>query len=562
MVKVYTAKFKAVPMDIRKNFEAAQGELSKALAAKCEIIVFPQGFLLGAPLGILEDAAYIKELYNDCVDKLCGGIWLSRIRILCDRLTDNGFESLFSYQGHTVPNEAFKLDKIGVLAYCDKGEFLGDIKRLRDKGDLFILNWSKPTVAGELFLLNKLLTAVSCAQGVHFVLCLGGNGYSTHPHFYTPCVGAITKGGGGLFYDYRGFQGAGSIYEVEVTRSLFVAKCPPISADFAVDFSQNPLVPRDVDERAYCLELFDMQSAALAGRMENIGCKNLVLNLSGGLDSTLALLVCVNAFDMLSLDRGGLHILTLPGFGTGSITKNLAAELCKKLELPLESMDINAPCTQALFDLHHDGLTADIAYENIQARMRTLYALTLANMCNGLMVGTGDLSEEALGFSTYGGDQMASYNVNCCISKTVMRTMLPYITELDMFKSVSTAVADVLAIPISPELIPSDGGEICQRTEEVLAPYKLIDFYIYCFVGAKLSPMETLEKAQQVFDGEFSPNYLKEKLQMFYTRFAHSQFKRSCCPEGAAITHINLLGAKNFYPSDGAAALLTDFLNN
>ncbi|MEG1049443.1 MAG: hypothetical protein RSE24_02765, partial [Oscillospiraceae bacterium] len=312
MIKIYTAGFETRPMDILHNFTLAQSELSKAIAAKCDIIVFPQGFLLGAPLRLVKDAEYLQELYNGCVDKLCGGIWLSRIRILCDNLTQDGFKSFVSYQGHPLEEGVFTIDKISVCPFVKIDELFVKRDNLRDWADLFILNSSTPTVAGQLALEHQMLKSLAMSQGVCFALCLGGNGYSSHPYFYTPCVGIISKTQDCAPYDYRSFHTAGFVYETEITRSLFTSKCHCTSADFEINFNQNPMLPTGVEEKDYCLDLFDMQSASLAVRMKNIGCKNVVLNLSGGLDSSLALLVCVNTFDMLGLDKSGLQVVTMP----------------------------------------------------------------------------------------------------------------------------------------------------------------------------------------------------------------------------------------------------------
>ena len=175
------------------------------------------------------------------------------------------------------------------------------------------------------------------------------------------------------------------------------------------------------------------------------------------------------------------------------------------------------------------------------------------------MIGTGDLSEEAMGFATYGGDRLASYNVNSSVSKTVIRTMLPYVTRLENLKAAKEAVKGILNIPVSPELIPH-GGEILQKTEDILAPYKLIDFYIYCFVVANVSPAVALKKAQEVFAGEFTPEYLKEKARMFYKKFVAGQFKRSAAPEGADITHGALTRGMRYLPSDGSAEIFEELL--
>lgn len=554
MIKIYTANFEIAPMDMEGNFKKAQAVLSEAMKENCDIIVFPQGFLLGSPLGILKDNKFVIDRYNSYIHKLFSGAWISRVHILCDKIVDNEFRSTFYYQGHDLQGTSCVVGGLNVCA-CQTVQALFFDVDMRKKADLFLFNCSTPMVAGEISLYEKAFSAVAMAQGLYFVLCLGGQGYTTHPYFYKACVGVISKTESTLFSGYREVKNAPKIHNVDVSRSLFVRKFPTIATSFDIAFNRNPLIPANVKTKDYCLELFDMQAASLATRMKNIGCKDLVLNLSGGLDSTLAFLVCINTFDMLGLDRTGLHIVTMPGFGTSNKTKGLAESLCDIFGLSLITIDISDACYQALKDIGHDCITPDIVFENVQARMRTLNGLNIANQYNALMVGTGDLSEEALGFSTYGGDQLASYNVNCCISKTVIRTMLPFIIELPSFLSVSGVISEILDLPVSPELVPS-GGEILQRTEEILAPYKLIDFFLYCLMVARISPTEAVEKAFVVFDGEFDKEYLLEKLNMFFKKFARGQFKRSCAPESAIITHVSLYGMDCFYPSDGVGTVL------
>ena len=330
--------------------------------------------------------------------------------------------------------------------------------------------------------------------------------------------------------------------------------------DFDIAFNQNPLIPAQINTEEYCLDLFHLQAVALAARMGNINCKNAVVAVSGGLDSALALLVTVNAFDLMGIDRKGIRAISMPGFGTSNTTKSLAQQLVESLGLDFELIDITKSARQALLDIGHDAVTPDVTFENVQARMRTLHGLNLANAIGGIMIGTGDLSEEALGFSTYGGDHLASYNVNSSISKTVIRTMLPYVIKLDNMKAAAQPITDILNIPVSPELVPH-GGEILQKTEEILAPYKLIDFFIYCFIVAKLSPIEMAQRASCVFEGEFGSEYLKDKAYMTCRRFITGQFKRSCAPEGAALTHVHLNGLSRSVPSDSSMGLFNHFLN-
>ena len=426
--------------------------------------------------------------------------------------------------------------------------------------DCVIVNESAPVYAGSRILARKFFEKAAQLLGVTIVCALGGYGYTSHPDMYMPAVGIFNKDEKYLSSTLTEFLNGRNIFDIEKNDNIgdiFITRLP--SLEFDIAFNKNPLIPQEISEKEYCLDLFHLQSVSLATRMMNIGCKTAVVALSGGLDSALALLVTVNAFDILGLDRSGIRVISMPGFGTSNTTKGLAGDLAASLGLDLKMIDITDACRQALLDIGHDAVTPDITFENVQARMRTLNGLNLANAVGGIMVGTGDLSEVMLGFSTYGGDHLASYGVNSTVSKTVIRTMLPYVIELENIKSAAKPITDILNIPVSPELVPH-GGEILQKTEEILAPYKLIDFFIYCFVIAKMSPIEMAQRASCVFEGEFTPSYLKEKAQMLCRRFITGQFKRSAAPEGARLTHVNIAGMERSIPSDSGMSLFNYYL--
>lgn len=547
MFEIYTAKVKSKPLDIKNNLSQAFNEIENAISMDAKLVIFPQGFLTGVQLGILSDAIYFRELYNKTVLQLTKKY--PDIYILADVYTRNGFENKLYFNGEVLDADKFEIGELKFVSY-------NDINKLRDDArdiyaDCIILNESSPVIAGSRHLTKKLLESIQLGTGATILANLGGYCFTSHPYVYLPSIICLCEDidvftttlpefieSKNLFSINNGKQGSRMLYNLP-------------RLDFDIAFNKNSLVPKQVDEKEYCLDLFHLQSVALADRLENINCKNAVIAISGGLDSALALLVTVNAFDLLNLDKSGIHCISMPGFGTSNTTKNLATELCSSLELNLQMIDITASCAQALKDIGHDGVTADVTFENVQARMRTLHSLNLANSLNGIMIGTGDLSEEALGFSTYGGDHLASYNVNSCVAKTVIRTMLPYVIELDNIKSASKPITDILNIPVSPELIPH-GGEILQKTEEILAPYTLIDFFIYCFIYVKLSPIEMAQKASCLFEGEFSPSYLREKAEMLCRRFITGQFKRSCAPESAITTHIHLRNIERSIPSDSS----------
>jgi len=556
MIKVYTSKAMTKPLDIQNNFERAKAEVAAARAAGAQLVVFPQGFLTGVQLGMLQDAHYAKTLYSQLAADL------SRenpdIYILADSLSRNGFSNTLYYGGKALPADRFEIEGIKFVSF-------NSAHTLREKAadiyaDCIILNESAPVLAGTRRLLHRLLGAVQMGTGATVIACLGGHGFTSHPDVYLPATAFISTEEDYFTTTLPQFTEGGNLFEAEkaVQGSRMLYNLPRL--DFDLVFNQNPLVPKQLDEKEYCLDLFHLQSVSLAARMTNIGCKRAVVALSGGLDSALALLVTVNAYDLMGLDRSGIKVITMPGFGTSNTTKGLAGDLAASLGLDLEMIDITPACRQALLDIGHDATTPDVTFENVQARMRTLNGLNIANAIGGIMVGTGDLSEVCLGFSTYGGDHLSSYSVNTSVSKTVIRTMLPYVTALDNLKAAQKPIDDILNIPVSPELVPH-GGEILQKTEEILAPYKLIDFYIYCFIVAKMSPIEMAQRASCVFEGEFTASYLREKAQMLCRRFITGQFKRSAAPEGAALTHAHLGGRARSLPSDSSMGIFNHYLN-
>ena len=557
-MKIYIANFKTKPMNITANFAAAAEQLDLCIQKGCDVIVFSAAFQLGAKLGIMECSEWVGSIYNKNIASLCQKAAQHGIAVVADTINADCTDFVPVIKNGSAENcDTAQISDFNCRTVKSSAELFGSVHRICSGTDIVFINWLEKGVAGQKYVWLETLKAISAKYGTTFVLNTAGSGYSTHPDFYMPVIGIVKSGKAEVYHGFDGIKNAPNVFETEKPQLNSIAddNCSYTDmAAFPVCYSQNSLIPANVPEKEYCLDLFDMQCEALANRLANINCRNIVLNLSGGLDSTTALLVCARAFDMLGLDKKGMHIITQPGFGTSNTTKGLAHALCEGLGLEIQTIDITDTCRAALVSIGHDGVTPDVTFENVQARTRTMNALNMANHLGAIMIGTGDLSEEALGFSTFGGDQLASYNVNCCVSKTVMRTMLEYVTDMEMFAGVKKAVEDVLNVPVSPELIPH-GGEILQKTEDILAPYKLIDFFIYCTVVTKNAPSDIVNRSYDVFSGEFDREYITEKLKMFYRKFAVGQFKRSCAPECADITHVSLLGAHTAYPSDGSIDL-------
>lgn len=305
---------------------------------------------------------------------------------------------------------------------------------------------------------------------------------------------------------------------------------------------KHPFVPNNPLERdKRAKEIFNIQSSALAKRLSHTGLKKAVIGISGGLDSTLALLAVVKTFDMLKIPRENIVTITMPGFGTTDRTYNNALDLCRHLGTDLREINIVPAALQHFKDIGHPVEQHDVTYENVQARERTQILMDLANKEGGLLIGTGDLSELALGWCTYNGDHMSMYSINCSIPKTLVRYLVDYVADHESTPEVSKILIDILDTPVSPELLPKDkDGNITQKTEDIVGPYELHDFFLYHFMkhGASKERIEFLAKT--AFKGVYDEDVIDKWLNKFITRFFTQQFKRSALPDGPKVGSISL----------------------
>lgn len=312
--------------------------------------------------------------------------------------------------------------------------------------------------------------------------------------------------------------------------------------DFDRYVDKHPFVPSNEHEREErCKEIFNIQSSALAKRLEHTNLKKAVIGISGGLDSTLALLVIVKTFKLLGIDNKNIITITMPGFGTTDRTYNNALTLCRELGTDLREINIVEAALQHFKDIGHDKDIHDVTYENVQARERTQILMDLANKEGGLLIGTGDLSELALGWCTYNGDHMSMYAVNPSIPKTLVRYLVKYVAEKESTEEVSHTLLDILDTPVSPELLPkSEKGDIVQKTEDIVGPYELHDFFLYHFIkhGSSKERIELLAKA--AFKDDYSEEEINKWLDKFIYRFFTQQFKRSALPDGPKVGSISL----------------------
>ena len=333
----------------------------------------------------------------------------------------------------------------------------------------------------------------------------------------------------------------------------------PIGKDFVLTRSVNPhpFIPANEEMSDSCEEILNIQTSGLAKRLIHTHCEHVVLGISGGLDSTLALLVCVRTFDKMGLDRKGIIGVTMPGFGTTDRTHDNAASLMQSLGISQMEISIAAAVTQHFADIGHDASIHDATYENSQARERTQILMDLANKCNALVVGTGDLSELALGWATYNGDHMSMYGVNGGVPKTLIQYLVRYNAQLPQFAAVHDTLLDIVDTPISPELTPADEeGNIKQKTEDLVGPYELHDFFLYYMLRFGFRPAKIYMLAQRAFDGIYDDSTIKKWLTTFCRRFFSQQFKRSCLPDGPKVGSISLSPRGDWrMPSDACSTL-------
>jgi NAD+ synthase (glutamine-hydrolysing) len=320
----------------------------------------------------------------------------------------------------------------------------------------------------------------------------------------------------------------------------------------------TPFIPTDDAVRAErCEEILSIQAHALAERMRCIGSSRAVVGISGGLDSTLALLVTARAFDLLGLERAGITAITMPGFGTTDRTHNNAWQLTLALGATPREIPIGAAVRQHFADIDHDEAVRNAAYENAQARERTQILMDVANDNGGIVVGTGDLSELALGWATYNGDHMSMYAVNAAVPKTLIRYIVRYVADTCGNDRETEVLLDVLDTPVSPELLPAnEDGTIAQQTEDLVGPYELHDFFVYHLLRYGSRPRKIYRLACAAFAGTYDEATIARWLKVFCRRFFSQQFKRSCAPDGPAIGGVGLSPRGGLaMPSDASSAL-------
>ena len=450
--------------------------------------------------------------------------------------------------------------------------------QLAKMGATIILNLSASNeMIGKEQYRRQLVTGQSGRLVCAYVYASAGDGESTTDMVFGGHN--IIAENGALLAESRLFQNELTVTETDVQRLAFERRkntsfpraqaaqtvffsMPPENTELTRFFATAPFVPDDKSDREKrCETILLMQSSGLKKRLSHACAKTAVIGISGGLDSCLALLVTVKAMDLLSRPRTDVVAVTMPCFGTTSRTKSNAQKLCELLGVSFREVDITKSVTQHFADIGHDMNDHSVTFENGQARERTQVLMDIANQTGGIVVGTGDLSELALGWATYNGDHMSMYGVNASVPKTLVRHIVKYYSDTCNNGQLSAVLEDILATPVSPELLPAENGEISQKTEDLVGPYELHDFFLYYAIRWGFPPEKVLRIAKYAFKGAYADEVILKWLKTFYRRFFQQQFKRSCTPDSAKIGSVTLSPRADWrMPSDASARLWTERL--
>ncbi len=357
-----------------------------------------------------------------------------------------------------------------------------------------------------------------------------------------------------------------STFEVEDTHSIIPFHLNDATEDVSLTryVDPAPFVPSNKAERAKrCEEILHIQAMGLKKRLEHTHCKNATVGISGGLDSTLALLVTVRAFDLLGMDHANISAVTMPGFGTTDRTYDNAVNLIRCLGCEFIEVDIKEAVNIHFRDISHDPSIHDVTYENGQARERTQILMDIANKKGGMVIGTGDMSELALGWATYNGDHMSMYGVNASVPKTLVRHLVRYYADTCEDEKLSAILLDVLDTPVSPELLPPENGEISQKTEDIVGPYELHDFFLYYVLRFGFTPAKIYRLAKVAFADVYWDDFILKWMKVFYRRFFMQQFKRSCLPDGPKVGSVAVSPRGDLrMPSDACGRIWLEELEN
>ena len=550
------------PMENARRIEAAA---RSAAAQGAQLICFPAYSLSGCTAADLCHSALLQQ---ECLNALQ---WLQQqsadIRAIINvsypvsaaGITRNATATILGGEtvGTTISGESSRplfLTPVCNFAIADTNALL------QTDADIVLCPAAIPETAGITARLQSRLAFCSAELGAAVVMASAGRGESSTDYLYAGHSIIADNGeilpGGIADIDIeliRRKRAAHSRHCATGTQTIETAM--PL---FSGDGLMRPVRPNPFHSCPEVFqETFGIQTQALATRLQHIGVQKMVIGISGGLDSTLALLVCAAAADLMGLERTCITGITMPGFGTTDRTYTNALGMMKALGIEWREINIRQACLQHLQDIGHDISVHDSAYENAQARERTQILMDVANRTNGIAVGTGDLSELALGWCTYNGDHMSMYAVNASVPKTLIPGIISYAAELPAFSAAKPYLLDVIDTPITPELLPADNrGNIVQKTEDIIGPYQLHDFFIYHFVKNGYAPSKILYLAGIAFAGKYDTETIRKWLILFVKRFFNNQFKRSCMPDGPATGPVSLSPRCGWQmPSDASSQL-------
>lgn len=543
--------------------EASEQALADIAALKLPIVS-----IVGMPI------AYKNNLYNCAVvvanGEICGAVAKSYIPNYSEFYESRWFASGRDIKQTTITLAGKKV-RFGTDLIFDVEGIKFGIEICEDlwvpappssdmalSGAILLFNLSAtPEIVGKHAYVRKLIEQQSARSLSGYIYCSAGVGESSTDLVFTG-NGIIAENGNIITARKRFIRTAElTVADIDVEylkeerrrhtsyTNLYerydVIKLPTTIVQSPIEREINPLpfIPKELDSG--CREIFNIQTAGLAQRLSHTGCKKVVIGISGGLDSTLALLAVVETFDLLGIERNNIVAVTMPGFGTTDRTYTNAMTLMQELGVSIREISIRAACEQHFKDIDLDPTDRGAAYENSQARERTQILMDIANAIGGMVIGTGDLSEAALGWATYNGDHMSMYNVNCSIPKTLVRALVEWAADNDSNEKVRATLKDIVSTPVSPELLPTDkDGNIAQKTEDIVGPYELHDFFLYHFIRNGFAPKKILSMAAMAFNGKYSAETIKHWLTIFLRRFFSQQYKRSAVPDGPKVGSVSL----------------------
>ena len=548
--------------NVQANVQEILGAMEKLRAQQVNIAVFPELCLTGATLGDwllmpqIQQKAWqgllqIAENTGEMTVVVGLPIWMQGRLYNCAAVLSHGKVQGREYKSRLSAEEKrwFSADGEGERLFeAEDGSLLfsveiGGDRRTDSCADLILNPAAASTYAGAHAAARQMLAAHSRRLCAGYVHACAGFGESTTDHVFDGYTAILENGsllcegprfsldGGAAVADVDVAalrfqrQRTGGVHDAPAAEPIWHGKVGHSPLPLLRPISRLPFVPENLAEIA------QMQATALATRLRAIRCEQVVLGVSGGLDSTLALLVAVQTFDLLGLDRSGIHALTLPGMATGDRTRTNAGKLIAQLGVSTREIAIGAAVRQHFADIGHDGATPDVTYENSQARERTQILMDYANRVGGIVLGTGDLSEIALGFCTFGADHLSMYNVNASVPKTLVRALMAYLSRC---MGVEEVCADIIQTPVSPELAPG------QKTEDILGSYELHDFFLWHQMQSGAGREKLLMLACQAFGDAYDQAEITRALDIFLRRFRTQQFKRSCMPDGAQVTAVSL----------------------